>query len=781
MIILAELSPLDPVGGTRILLRATNANHRDITGLNSVKWRPAISGMPTIGIRLFSGDFDGTATPAGGNMTVQIDQLLDLNANARRFVWQGAPINLYAGTLGQAWPWTQVFQGRVASHTAEKNAIKLTFEVDQEPFKKDVLTAKYAGTAGAEGGADLKNRVKPLLLGRCLNAEPVLINVANSVFQFSAYGTIQAVNVLYERGSSFGASFGDYASYATLVAASIPPGRWATSLAVGMVRLGAPPVGVITGDVDGDKPSGTWLRKTGEIINRIATLAGVSGGLIDSTSLTALDTALNALTNQGRMGYYLEEQTNVLDLSAKLAAPCNAQAGVSMLGKLFVSQIAIGSPSITMDAQQRQLPRVVSNSEQAVSPPFSFIQLGYQPSWRVHTFDEISFYAQLIETGDYDAATTYREGNIVFQPLDGKRYLYINPTPTAGNAPPNVTYWSELQTTGGILTERFPTAVPTQMPLGSIYIDATAKQFRFEGNPLLSIGVAITSISIAVTDSGYVDIQDTAIPAAATTANWPSVVDTTGTKPVDNADVTTLVTGTKTVVIACDYLGAVKAGQLPLDAAFKLINGAQTDITTSASWAAVLKSGTATFTPTVASPNATGILNITAMSLDAVIEMQATYSGKVRVGTLTLPRLLDAPPGSGTITSTSTISQTTSASYGAANTAMLTATAGAGGQVACSFPATFKRTTNGSNGAFGKWQWRVVSGSYADITTEIASSANNSKDDTVQEPYNNPGSISVSMTKTGLTPGTPYEFQLLLRNDDASTNNWLGTASVAGS
>lgn len=330
------------------------------------------------------------------------------------------------------------------------------------------------------------------------------------------------------------------------------------------------------------------------------------------------------------------------------------------------------------------------------------------------------------------------------------------------------------------LTIHYPGAIPTDPPIGSLYFDQNAKSFRYEGTPLTSISIALTSNGVALTDSGWVDVQDTAIPAAATTATWPGITGIN--KPEDAADVTSIVSGTKSVNVSCDYLGAAKSGQLPVDAAFKLTNGASTDVTTSASWAGILKSGTATFTPTTTSPNATGILSVSALTTDAVIDMVATYNGKTRTGTLTLNRVLDAAPGAGAPSSDSSIAQVTSASYGAANSDVLTATAGSGGQVACTFPATFKRTTNGTNGAFGKWQWRIVGGSFADITTEIASTVNCTKDSTaLPDPINDPGSISVAMTKTGLTNGTPYEFQLLLRNDDGSTNNFIGTAAVVGS
>jgi len=88
------------------------------------------------------------------------------------------------------------------------------------------------------------------------------------------------------------------------------------------------------------------------------------------------------------------------------------------------------------------------------------------------------------------------------------------------------------------LTIRYPGAFPSDPPIGSLYFDSTAKQFRFEGTAVTSNGVAVTSNGVAVTDSGWVDVQDTAIAASATTANWSSIVNDNGLAPDNNADVT---------------------------------------------------------------------------------------------------------------------------------------------------------------------------------------------------------------------------------------------------
>lgn len=393
MIVIAELQPYDPVSATRKTLRASQANDARVNGLNGVAWQPAITAKPVqVAIALFKGDFDGKASASGGTLDINIAKFErgDLEPNVRRFNWSAAPVKLYAGTLGQAWPWTQFAELVVDSFTAVGNTVSLRLKVNEEPFAANVLTATYAGTGGVEGPVDLKGKPKPFLLGRCSNVEPVLIDAVNNVYQVHGYGTIEAVSKLYERGSEFPAVTGDHANYTALVAATIANGAWATCKASGLIRLGAPAYGVITADVDGDKPDGIWRRKPGEIMLRLLSNAGVSSGLIETAAFTGLDAALASLPNLGRMGIYLTDQESVLDVVSRIAAPCNAQCGVSLLGKIFVVRVAVGSPTMTLDAQQRQLPRVTSSTEQSTSPPYSFMEMGYDRSWRVHTEDEIA-------------------------------------------------------------------------------------------------------------------------------------------------------------------------------------------------------------------------------------------------------------------------------------------------------------------------------------------------------------------------------------------------------
>jgi hypothetical protein len=288
----------------------------------------------------------------------------------------------------------------------------------------------YAGTTGAEGGADLKEKVKPLALGRPRNVEPVLINAVDSVYQFSAYGPIEAVEVLYERASAFPASSGNYANYAALVAADLDPGRWATCLAEGLIRLGAPAYGVITGDIRGHAVGGVAPRGAGALVQVMAGICGIPPILIAAARLHDLDA--EGATYSDVM---VTEQVKFLEAARRLILPCNWQVVVSNLGIMLAMKPAFSAVEVmTLHAQGRREPLVSTTTEEAVSVPYKKTVMAAERCWRVHSFDEIATSAPLIDRGDYDAATVYREGNIVSMP-DGSRWEFVSATPQAGVTP----------------------------------------------------------------------------------------------------------------------------------------------------------------------------------------------------------------------------------------------------------------------------------------------------------------------------------------------------------
>ncbi len=317
-------------------------------------------------------------------------------------------------------------------------AATINFAVDDR-WLDAALLSTYAGTTGAEGTEALKGQPKPLALGAPRYVAGTLIDNINTVFQISAYGPLRGFETALERLARFGGSVGDFASYAALVAATVPAGRWATAKAVGMVRLGAPPTGQVSFLIGGDQggPDG-WARLPGEIIRRLALLSG-GAGRINDASLDALDVA-----RPYNQSIYVDQQTTARQLIQQIAASVNAVAGMSWTGQLFVVPVGIGAPGLTLAADGSALPPVGSVKQIGIASPFQKLAIGAARAWSVHALSDIAFTATLVDLGTFAEGTTYREGNIVSLG-DGSRWLYTATAPSAGQVPKSDSaYWSPL-------------------------------------------------------------------------------------------------------------------------------------------------------------------------------------------------------------------------------------------------------------------------------------------------------------------------------------------------
>lgn len=653
---LARVRPLHKASGLRLDIYAASASLREITGLDGKVWEPAIVTAPKLSIRLFNGDFQASVEPGDASLTFAMDALKRSYPLSDDCYWPGAEVEIWVGQAGDGWPWRKVFAGNVGAWQRKGQSLSLTAAVQFDD--KDLLNKTYAGSGGAEGGLDMKGRVKPLALGWPQNVEPVLINAVDSVYQFSAYGAIEQVTKLYERGSDFGAAAADYADYAALVAATIAPGKWATCLAQGMIRLGAPAFGVITGDIKGHMVAGSAPRLTGAIVRAAAGIAGLPPEIIADETFNYLDSAVPY-----PVSIMVTDQTKVLDLAQALCLPCNAQAGISLLGQLFAARISMDRPAaIHFDAQGRALPQVLESTEREVSPPYAKTVMGAQRAWRVHTADEIATDYKLDFKGRWDVATTYREGNWV-DLENGSTWLFINASPSAGNAPPappaTSNAWWEL------LNAPYTAA-------GITYVD---------GSPIETL------------------------------------------KPLEpGSDITSQINGPAIVSIAADYQGTVTAS-LPLTQGFSLIrNGV--DLTTSAAWSVALINGAATvsinaITGELSIDAASGVLT------NGAAIVTAEYGDTSRTFEVRFGKSMASAPNSGTgggTSATGSVNGSTSSGSMAAIGAELTVTAGSAGQVDLS--ASYQFTTGQSSGSYSEFaQWYMdVTGTYVAQGSEVEAS-----------------------------------------------------------
>ena len=422
-----QIDAWDIAAAAAVTLRAASDDDAGVCHQNGQTWWPMISKLPTLRYDLFSGQFDGTVDTPSSSLALSTE------------AWPGfaalsladARFRLWTGKSGDLWSnWTLRFDGRVLSQPPIDGTIAtLSIAVDDRWLDTPVL-ATYAGTTGAEGPAGLKGTPKPLALGAPRYQAGVLIDPTNTVIQLSAYGAIEDVTTALERLARFNAPVGDYTDYSALVAASIPAGAWATAKLVGMVRQGAPPTGKLSYLVKGDKagPDG-WVRKPGEIVRRIALLAG-GAGKIDDSSIDAADAA-----RPWNVSLVVEDQASARELAQRVAASVNAVAGVSWLGKLFVAPVGIGaSAAVELHPDGSALPPVAELAQVETGGPFWRLDISAERAWTVQALDEIAFTAQLIDLGARTATTVYREGNIAQE--QGISWVYTNPAPSAGNAPP---------------------------------------------------------------------------------------------------------------------------------------------------------------------------------------------------------------------------------------------------------------------------------------------------------------------------------------------------------
>lgn len=195
------------------------------------------------------------------------------------FTANGRPIEVHAmrdgDDLSQRF---LVFKGVMSSWFISETQVGI--KVSDFSFKLRVPAQPnlYGGTGGADGGADLAGKRKPLIFGYVNNWTATLLN---SLLIYQVHdGAVNAITAVYDRGNSL-PFIADYANYAALAAADLSASDgFATCLAQGLFRLADDAIGTVTADVQGDKTGGTFVSTTAAIIQR---------WMLRVTSLTAAD------------------------------------------------------------------------------------------------------------------------------------------------------------------------------------------------------------------------------------------------------------------------------------------------------------------------------------------------------------------------------------------------------------------------------------------------------------------------------------------------------------
>jgi hypothetical protein len=277
--------------------------------------------------------------------------------------WDGRPITVYRGPVGASFAsFTPIVVATTDQPTFDSGNITVPMRDHSRHFDRPVLTAKYAGTGGLEGPADLTDVKKPRLVGYARQFEPVLIDPALMIYQVSDGGFDALDFGVEERGKAF-------TTVATSNVLTWAPvsGSVGFHSAGGYFRLGSKDQGVITahariGLYDTHGAATVW------ILQQLLDFAFQPP--IDFAALIALDVAV-----PGQMGMYLrdgeETLSSVLD---RIAQSAGAWWGMTATGTFTMGQWAWATPTKTL-TEGRQI--VTPIKSERVEAPTKLLNLRY--------------------------------------------------------------------------------------------------------------------------------------------------------------------------------------------------------------------------------------------------------------------------------------------------------------------------------------------------------------------------------------------------------------------
>jgi len=437
---------------SRVTVRAGASLNSSTLGAGGSPWEPCVSRLPRFAMQLSDDDLTGQLMVGTGELAITAKDLI-YAGDWTALDWIGSPIRVYSGEGQQLADMTLEFVGRVTAGVtnADNGQAALAMEVNKTAVDVPLLRSTYGGGGGSDGDVELRGTFKPAGFGAPINVRPVLIDTINQVYQADGYGNLAGFAGVYEDLGSFGASVGNYATYAALVAAGLREGQWATCIAEGMFRLGATATGVITCDpICGADLPGTMMLRWLQVH------AGVPNAQIRSADFTALTAAVQAVTGGApKMSFWTSESVQVLDLMQRVCASCNAVPLILLDGTISVARCIGGPVAVTLN-RRGGAPNVTAWAATDSPIPWWRMRMPAAKSYYVNSPSEIDYEDDVLDRGDYVSTESYRQGNVVRWQEDGARYIYTNAIASTGNAPPAAAFWSLYQSAPDATQIRYP-------------------------------------------------------------------------------------------------------------------------------------------------------------------------------------------------------------------------------------------------------------------------------------------------------------------------------------
>jgi hypothetical protein len=283
----------------------------------------------------------------------------------QEYVWQNRNVQIYIGDMSWArTDYYKIFDGVVARpDCTDRMKFQLILGDKLAKINSVVSEAKLGGSTTN------KDKLIPLLFGECFNISPLLTNLATHEYQIHN-GAVERIIEVRDNGIPLA---NDTIGWTAVT----------RSLSTGKFTLNQQPVGTITCDAQGDKPS-TYVADAVGLIKRIVKDFGTASQRFTDADLDLTSLATFAAANIQTLGLYLTEKASVVDCCNRLASSIGSRVamtrgGLMYIVKLSLPQASAGTTVTAADMRERSLAII------QLIPIVAAIKLAYDKNWTVQT------------------------------------------------------------------------------------------------------------------------------------------------------------------------------------------------------------------------------------------------------------------------------------------------------------------------------------------------------------------------------------------------------------
>jgi len=751
-------------------------------------WQAGVVEMPRLSasIGVDESGFTGGSKPQTGVITFA-PALRSTLATLAALVWRNAAISVQLGDEESATFATKL-TGKVADASIQENKLVLTIADMTADLDRVILTSRFAGSGGVEGGTEAKDRIKRRSWGRVFNVEGRILDKANNIYEFGdlsqklqSFETVRDVGRDAAPAPSVVSYAGSVASTLTNLINAVPAqGSCVVAPSIACVKWWTQPKGPLTADIKGEIGSG-YVETPAAIVDRI--LSAMSGPTVTNTA------AAVSLRNMPA-GIHIDEGDTISNALDRLLLGVSLVWLVDPAGTITIREFTFSSPVEALTS--------INVTRQRSLPPIKSRRLGYARAYRTHTDGEIATplldqYAPLTLTS-LGTVGVYINSNRIIRKSGTNVYDAAAVGPSLANtAFASVNIGAAANWVMVALDSNATDYAEAQMNAILEFLPSTGSLFCVIGGGggfSTTLGAGITGTAVLAYDgSRLLFIVGGIVRYIHTTGVLPDQTYYPKWHAYSNAEVTGLECGPygetleidlqvpSSIDIDVDGAGTVTT-PLPLTFRTKAIK-ARTDISTTTSFAVTFPNGI------------TGSINNTVGSADrgVVTVSDVIQSGNIVI-TATIPNLppivrqvfVNRKPPVPTVTGTgsSTAGSGTGPSSVSASTSILSPIT-SGTHAAMTPVLTVKSTSGGTLRFSGsifylgdQASWAAIKAQYravgASTWNDFASETTGAPDGVAYD-YPYPGWASMAeATKSGLTADTDYEVRLVGRRAGGSAS-----------